>query len=142
MLKKKKELTEKQTLLIQALFSEDAMGDFRTAMRMAGYSDNSSASEIIPPIADEIREAAKKFLATNSPKATWALINSLYDPSGSGVQNKIKAAESILNRAGVKESDDLKLNVPESGLVILPAKTVATEKDEDSGREDSEDNIS
>ena len=37
-------LTAKQTLFLDALVSDDAMGDLRTAMRLAGYSDNTKVA--------------------------------------------------------------------------------------------------
>jgi hypothetical protein len=39
-------LTAKQTLFLDALVSEDVMGDLRTAMRLAGYSDNTKVAYI------------------------------------------------------------------------------------------------
>ena len=37
-------LTSKQTLFLDALISDEAMGDLRTAMRIAGYSDNTKVA--------------------------------------------------------------------------------------------------
>ena len=37
-------LTAKQTLFLDALVSEDAMGDLRTAMRLAGYNGQDKGS--------------------------------------------------------------------------------------------------
>ena len=37
-------LTTKQTAFLDALTSEEAMGDLRTAMRIAGYSDNTKVA--------------------------------------------------------------------------------------------------
>ena len=41
---KERNLSAKQRLFLDALISEEAMGDLRTAMRLAGYSDNTKDS--------------------------------------------------------------------------------------------------
>ena len=56
-------LTAKQTLFLDTLVSEDAMGDLRTAMRLAGYSDNTKVAYIARELRKEIREATVLLLA-------------------------------------------------------------------------------
>ena len=116
-----KKLTELQENFLSILFSAEAAGDPTTAARLAGYSENTSVSTIVNTLSDEIRDRAKKFLGVNSAKAAYALITSMDNSAEAGVANKIKAAEAILARAGVKETEETVRE--ESGLVILPAKT-------------------
>ena len=65
-------LTAKQTLFLDTLVSEDAMGDLRTAMRLAGYSDNTKVAYIARELRKEIREATETLLAMYAPKAAYA----------------------------------------------------------------------
>ena len=127
------DLTEKQKLFVEALFSEEAAGNHVIALRMAGYGENTRFSDVIKSdvLAEAVVQEAKNYLARNSGKAAFALVNSLFNPSDVGVANKIKAAESILNRVGVKETSGQELKIPESGIVILPAKSVRVERDDD-----------
>ena len=124
-----KELTPKQQAFLDALFSSEAKGQVRKAMTLAGYSELTRPTEVLQGLAEEIAKRAKLFLAENSGQAVWALMDSLNDPSAAGTTNKLKAIESILNRAGVKETDNGKeLTVPASGLVILPAKSIRADR--------------
>lgn len=127
--KEKKELTEKQRAFIEALGDPEVMGDLRKAARKAGYSDKTKMSEILPSIADAVREASKEFLAQNSFKAAWAIIGTMTNPNDAGATTRLKAAESLLSRVGVKESE-VAVNIPKSGVVILPAKSVRVEDDD------------
>ena len=56
-------LTNKQRLFLDALISEEAMGDLRTAMRLAGYSDNTKVAHTAKELRGEIREATETLLA-------------------------------------------------------------------------------
>ena len=50
---KKKILTEKQELFLEFLCGE-AKGDIRSAMNLAGYSENTKVSEVVSSLKDEI----------------------------------------------------------------------------------------
>lgn len=120
---KKKELTEKQQAFLRHLFSDETMGNAKEAKKLAGYSDNVSVSEVINPLTDEIIEEAKKHFASNASKAMFGVLSVLIDPAQAGAMNKLKAANEILNRAGIKEKPDSgETKLPENGIVILPAK--------------------
>lgn len=127
--KSKKELTEKETAFLHYLFSDDVKGNFRKAMRMAGYSDNLPIIVILRQLKDEIVEKAHLYLASSSAQATFAMIEGMTDPNAMGTKNKLEAAKQILDRAGVvKPTDGIDLKIPEGGLIILPAKkTTRTE---------------
>lgn len=129
---KKRELTELEQKFLDFLFSEDAQGNPTIAKELAGYSPNTSTYGILKQLSEEIRERAKQTLATYSGQAVWTLINMLgSNASDAGAMNKIKAAQEILNRAAIKENEESNtLNVPKTGLVILPAKSVTVEHDD------------
>lgn len=123
---KKKELTDKQKALLAALFGE-AEGNWREAMRIAGYSENTSLSEVIDPIKEEVISQSNSYLASLSPKAVRKMGSLLDDPNLPGAPNLMRVVESILNRVGISEKkvgDEVNLKVPSGGLFILPAKEV------------------
>lgn len=122
MTKDKKELTTMERAFLEHLFG-DAQGNFRTAMKMAGYGDNVSTSQMRRQLQDEIVEAAKYYLSGAAVKAIFATEDVLDKPNQLGASNRIKAANSILDRAGMTapSGGDVKLTVGQ-GVIILPAK--------------------
>lgn len=126
--KKERNYTEEQLKFLEALFLPEVKGDFRKAIRLAGYSEHTKTSDIIKSLRDEIIEASKNILALNSPKAAMALIGLLDDPNASGAVNTIKVAQEILNRTGVKEREEsITIKTPTGGIFIMPAKEVQKE---------------
>lgn len=123
MSEKKRELTPAQQKFLDALFGE-AKGDYKKAIAIAGYAEGTSPSSIMKSLKDEIINMAKEVIAINAPRAAMELVDGMISPTQAGVTVKIKAAESILNRAGVAEQkgDNVDLKVPSGGLFILPAK--------------------
>lgn len=119
---KPKELTENQKAFLSALLGE-AKGDFKLAKKLAGYADSVSVAEIVKALKTEIREAARDALATASIKAAFAMEDVLLNPNAPGTGNIIKAAESILNRTGVKEDESVS-GLPDGAVLILPEKKV------------------
>lgn len=131
--KPEKKLTERQELFLEVLFNE-ANGDLKAAKKLAGYSDETRVYEIMPGLREAIIEKAKDYLAYNAAKAQIALVSAIDSPNAGGVSNKIKAAESILNRIGITNTPagDVELKVPQGGLIILPAKDVKKTDESDS----------
>lgn len=121
--------TQQQSAFLEVLFNE-AKGNLRKAMTLAGYGDNTPVSQVVKSLSKEITELSREYLAAHSAKATIAMINVLDDPSALGTPNLIKAAENILNRAGVAQKDGVSLDIPDGGLVILPAKNIKVTSDE------------
>lgn len=121
-MKKEKQLTEHQKAFLQHLLG-DAKGDFKVAKKLAGYADTVSVSEIMRSLKNEIREAAKDALAMASIKAAFVHEDILLNPNAPGTGNLLKAAESILNRVGVKE-EDTSSSLPDGAVLILPEKKV------------------
>jgi hypothetical protein len=126
---KERELTEQQKIFLDQLFG-DADGNFRVAMRAAGYSDNTTRAEIIKTLGEEIVSMANGALALQAPKAVRKFEYVLDNPNAPGNPNLLKAAAEILNRVGVqKAAGSVDLKVPSGGLVILPAKGSFTDED-------------
>jgi len=119
-------LTAKQTLFLDTLVSEDAMGDLRTAMRLAGYSDNTKVAYIARELRKEIREATETLLAMYAPKAAYALTSILDNPDTFNARHIISASKEILDRTGlgVKTQVDVAVN-SHNPIFILPPKQVS-----------------
>lgn len=123
---KERELNDQQKAFLDALFTEECQGNIRKAMNIAGYSENTSVAQVVNHLHKEITELAKRVMAASTVEATMGVLGVLRDGNQMGAANKLKAAESILNRAGVteqKEKEDINLKVPSGGLFILPAKS-------------------
>ena len=118
-------LTAKQTLFLDTLVSEDAMGDLRTAMRLAGYSDNTKVAYMARELRKEIKEAAETLLAMYAPKAAYALVSILDNPDTFNARHIISASKEILDRTGlgVKTQMDVAVN-SHHPIFILPPKQV------------------
>lgn len=123
MSEKRKEYTTQEKAFLEHLFGE-AQGNFRKAMQLAGYGDNTSVSQIRRQLRDEIVEGAKEYLSGAAVRAIFSTEDVLENPNQLGASNRIKAANSILDRAGLvkPETGDVKLSVGSGGVIILPAK--------------------
>ena len=113
----------KQQLFLDALVSEEAMGDLRTAMRMAGYSDNTKIAHTARELRKEIKEATETLLALYAPKAAFALTSILDNPDTFNARHIISASKEILDRTGLgaKSQMELDVNAP-SAIFIMPPK--------------------
>ena len=119
-------LTAKQTLFLDTLVSEDAMGDLRTAMRLAGYSDNTKVAYIVRELRKEIREATETLLAMYAPKAAYALISILDNPDTFNARHIISASKEILDRTGLGVKSQMEVAVSSHNpIFILPPKQVS-----------------
>lgn len=127
----KRQLTDLQLAFLSALFGE-AKGDPALAVKLAGYSETVKYSEVVASLKDEIIDQAKMILAMNAPRAAIGLVDVVINPDQKMATVKMKAAESILDRVGVKskEQSDVNLNVPAGGLFIMPAKEAPKEEEE------------
>ena len=118
-------LTAKQTLFLDALVSEDAMGDLRTAMRLAGYSDSTKIAYIARELRKEIREATETLLAMYAPKAAYALTSLLDNSDNLNARHIISASKEILDRTGLGVKSQMEVAVStHNPIFILPPKQV------------------
>ena len=116
-------LTAKQTLFLDALVSEDAMGDLRTAMRLAGYSDNTKVAYVARELRKEIREATETLLAMYAPRAAYALTSILDNPDTFNARHIISASKEILDRTGLGVKSQMEVAVStHNPIFILPPK--------------------
>ena len=113
-------LTERQQKFLDVLF-DDAGGDVVQAKKLAGYGDNSSTTAIVEALKDEIAEKTRTYFARTAPKAAFALMGALQDPTELGIKEKMIAAKDVLDRAGLGKVD--KVDVTSGGgIFYLPPK--------------------
>jgi len=113
-------LTERQQRFLDVLF-DDAGGDVVAAKKLAGYGDNSSTTAIVEALKDEIAEKTRTYFARTAPKAAFALMGALQDPTQLGIKEKMIAAKDVLDRAGLGKVD--KVDVTSGGgIFYLPPK--------------------
>ena len=115
-----KSLTEKQQRFLEVLFDQ-ADGNVMVAKQLAGYSDNTSTTEVIRGLKDEINDATKEYLARVAPRAAFAMGSALDNPTELGIRDKMTAAKDLLDRTGHNKTDKMEVTAP-SGLFILPPK--------------------
>jgi len=113
-------LTERQQRFLDVLF-DDAGGDVVVAKKLAGYGDNSSTTAIVEALKDEIAEKTRTYFARTAPKAAYALMGALQDPTQLGIKEKMIAAKDVLDRAGLGKVE--KVDVTSGGgIFYLPPK--------------------
>ena len=119
--KKDRELTPQQVQFLDILFENG--GNVTAAAIDAGYS-RGSAGWLRKNLADEIVERTKDILSVNAMKAATRLISTIDNPMPErGDDLRLKAAESLLNRVGVKAPEQVNHNVTAvHGVVLLPPK--------------------
>ena len=120
-MKKNREYTEKQQAFLDALFGDDAQGNVRRAMDLAGYSPSTRPFEVTTALKDEIFEMTKEFLSTTAPFAAYAVKGIIENPAVIGNREKLAAAKDILDRGGHKPKEEVSVE-QESAIFILPAK--------------------
>lgn len=121
-------MTELQKRFLEALFSDEAKGDVRTAMNIAGYSKYTTTQEVTGPLKDQIFELTKEHLASSGPLAAIAVTDVIANPRSLGNREKLAAANSLLDRIGHKPKEEVSVEV-DSPLFILPAKKTDDDKD-------------
>jgi len=115
-------LSDRQRKFIDALFTE-AKGNVKDAKIIAGYSPNTSNSEIIKGIKEEVLEATQMFMASNAPKAAFAMVNGLDDPTELGIRDKMSAAKELLDRSGLVKTEKMQVEST-GGVMLMPAKQI------------------
>lgn len=121
-----KQLTEQQQKFIDVLFDE-AGGNLRKAMRLAGYSESYMPSQLAKVLKEEIIEATQLYMALNAPKAAAAMVGAIDDPTELGLKEKMQAAKDLMDRAGLVKTEKVQVESSTGGVMLLPAK----EKEED-----------
>lgn len=119
---KKRQLTEQQQKFLDVLFKE-AKGDPLVARKMAGYADGVSTPAVLRSLKEEVLDLTQLFLAMNAPKAAFAIIGGIEDPTELGIKEKLNAAKDLLDRVGVVKTEKVQIEAG-PGLMILPPKKV------------------
>ena len=121
--KRNKTLTEKQQKFLDCLVTTN--GDLKQAAELAGYS-NGSHYQVVKALKNEIIDFATDVLANSAPEAAFKLVEIMNTNKPiAQIQNKLQAAQAILDRVGVVKKERLDVNHNVSGGVfILPAKEV------------------
>ena len=109
-------LTAKQNKFLSALFDE-AEGDVVKAKLLAGYSENTSTTEIIRGMI----EATQLYMARNAPRAAMAMVSGVTDPTELGIRDKLNAAKELLDRSGIVKTEKMQVE-SSGGIMLLPAK--------------------
>ena len=119
---KKKEPNEQQQKFLDAL-AHEAKGNIKQALAIAGYAETSQ-SNIVSSLKDEIVEVATKILAKSAPMASQKLVEILMsDDPIPQVGAKLQSAQTLLDRVGVAKRDKLDVtHTAASGIFILPNK--------------------
>jgi hypothetical protein len=132
---KKKNLTEKQEAFLNNLI--ETGGDFKKSAELAGYAGNHY--QILKSLKHEVVDLASDVLAREAPTAAFKLIQIMKsDKPVPQAGNKLQAAQTILDRAGVVKTDKVDINHNVSGgIFILPEKhTINLQETEDGSYED------
>jgi hypothetical protein len=128
-------MTEQQEKFLNALFGE-AQGNFREAMRIAGYASTEYQARLIRQMKNEIIERAEYMLAANAPKAVLSMSGILDDPSALGNRDRLAAAKEILDRAGLVKTEKIEHKTIGASIIILPPLEDIDGSSEDTSSED------
>jgi len=115
-----RELTEQQQKFLNVLFDE-AGGDVLTAKKLAGYSDQTSTTQVVNSLKEEILDATQLFMSRNAPKAAMAMVGALYDPTELGIRDKMSAAKELLDRTGLVKTEKVQVEA-KGGVMLMPPK--------------------
>ena len=125
--KKDRNLTEKQQAFLDNLV--ETGGDFKKSAELAGYSGNHY--QVLKSLKEEVVDLASDVLAREAPTAAFKIIEVMKSNKPvPQANNKLQAAQTILDRVGVFKTDRIDVNHNTGGgIFILPEKK-AIELDE------------
>ena len=115
-----RELTDRQKKFLDVLFDQ-ANGDVVQAKVLAGYSENSSTTDIVNSLKKEIMEVTESFMARNAPKAAVAMVSGVDDPTHLGIRDKLAASKELLDRVGLIKTEKVQVEAS-GGVMLLPPK--------------------
>jgi phage terminase small subunit len=129
----KRKLTEKQENFLSNII--ETKGNLKLSAELAGYSGNHY--QILKALKNEVVDLASDVLAREAPTAAFKLIEVMKsDKPVPQANNKLQAAQTILDRAGVVKTDKVDINHNVSGgIFILPEKHTIDIEAEDASYE-------
>ena len=112
----KRQLTEKQQSFLEHLVETE--GDAKKAAELAGYT--SHYHRVVRTLKNEILEITNEILANSVPKAAFKLVE-IMESKRPIVQanNKLAAAQTLLDRVGVGRKDTIDVNHRVGGGIFL-----------------------
>ena len=96
----KRELTDRQKKFLEVLFDQ-AGGDAVQAKLLAGYSENSSTSDIVASMKEEIMEATQLY--------------------------RLSASKELLDRVGLIKTEKVQVEASGGVMIMPPKKAVVKE---------------
>ncbi len=118
--------SDMQQKAFKYLFDPSIKGDLRKAMTAAGYSKDSDVYEVMGPMRDLIIEASRDFLMFNTGKAAMNLLEVIEKPGELGNNIRLKAIESLLDRAGIVKTEKVEHTGTLNAVLVLPPKEPVT----------------
>ena len=115
-----RQLTEKQQKLLDVLFDQ-AGGDIGSAIKLAGYAEGVSPTQVISSLKEEILEATQTYMARNAPKAAVAIVSGGDDPVQLGIRDRMSAAKELLDRTGLIKTEKVQVEAS-NGVMLMPPK--------------------
>ena len=127
--RKDRNLTEKQQAFLDHLV--ETGGDFKKSAELAGYSGNHY--QVLKSLKEEVVDLASDVLAREAPTAAFKIIEVMKsDKPIPQANNKLQAAQTILDRVGVSKTDRIDVNHNTGGgIFILPEKKAIDLEEED-----------
>jgi uncharacterized protein YaaR (DUF327 family) len=126
----KRELTDKQQAFLDHLV--DTGGDAKKAAELAGYQ--SHYHHVVKTLKSEILELTQEILANSAPRAAFKIVE-IMESKKPVIQanNKLSAAQTLLDRVGVAKVDrvDVNHNVSSGGIFLMPDKAPLDIEDAD-----------
>ena len=115
-------LTDRQKKFLEVLFDQ-ANGDVVQAKVLAGYSENSSTTDIVNSLKKEIMEVTESFMARNAPKAAVAMVSGVDDPTQLGIRDKLAASKELLDRVGLIKTEKVQVEASGGDMLLPPKKS-------------------
>ena len=125
--KKDRNLTEKQQAFLDNLV--ETGGDFKKSAELAGYSGNHY--QVLKSLKEEVVDLASDVLAREAPTAAFKIIEVMKSNKPvPQANNKLQAAQTILDRVGVSKTDRIDVNHNTGGGIFNLPEKKAMELDE------------